>query len=140
LVIVLRSLDWYLWMTAILDLVAQPHSSNPYVHTGFSTALYMRSLFFNDRGECWPVSQYISGVFLIQLLAFRYHVVFQVRRLSKCSPRYLTVSAWGTAVWLMYTGGHCPRRRSKSLCLNKVMYVTHVVKDVWSRDPFGRAV
>jgi hypothetical protein len=39
LVIVLRSLDWYLWITAILDLVAQPHSSNPYVHTGFSTAL-----------------------------------------------------------------------------------------------------
>jgi hypothetical protein len=36
-------------MTAILDLVAQPHSSNPSVHTGFSTALYMRSLFFNDR-------------------------------------------------------------------------------------------
>jgi hypothetical protein len=30
---------------------------------------------------------------------------FQVRRLSKCSPRYLTISAWGTTVWLMYTGG-----------------------------------
>jgi hypothetical protein len=25
LVIVLRSMDWYRWMTAILDLVAQPH-------------------------------------------------------------------------------------------------------------------
>ena len=34
LVIDLRSLDWYRWMTAMLDLVAHPHSSIPYVHTG----------------------------------------------------------------------------------------------------------
>jgi hypothetical protein len=39
LVIVLRSLDWYRWMTAMLDLVAHPHSSIPYVHIGFSTVL-----------------------------------------------------------------------------------------------------
>ena len=37
LVIDLRSLDCYRWMTAMLDLVAHPHSSIPYVHTGFST-------------------------------------------------------------------------------------------------------
>jgi len=35
----LRSLDWYRWMTAMLDLVAHPHSSIPYVRTGFSTVL-----------------------------------------------------------------------------------------------------
>jgi len=29
----------YQWMTAMLDLVAHPHSSIPYVHTGFSTVL-----------------------------------------------------------------------------------------------------
>jgi hypothetical protein len=48
---------------------------------------------------------------LAQLLPFVATWFFQVRRLSKCSPRYLTVSAWGTTVWLMYTGAHCPRRR-----------------------------
>jgi len=37
LVIDLRSLDWYRRMTAMLDLEAYPHSSIPYVHTGFST-------------------------------------------------------------------------------------------------------
>ena len=31
----LRSLDWYRWMTTLLNLVAHPHSSIPYVHTGW---------------------------------------------------------------------------------------------------------
>jgi hypothetical protein len=47
---------------------------------------------------------YLTSV-LVQLLPFRCHVVFHVRRISKCSPRYLTVSAFSTTVWLMYTGG-----------------------------------
>ena len=38
-VIDLRSLDWYRWMTAMLDLVAHHRSSIPYVHTGFTTVL-----------------------------------------------------------------------------------------------------
>ena len=70
LVIVLRSLDWYRWMTAMLVLVAHPHSSIPYVHTGFSTVLYMRSLFSIDRGECFPMSQYISRVLRSSFLRF----------------------------------------------------------------------
>jgi len=37
LVIDLRSLDLFRWMTFMLDLVAHPHSSIPYVQTGFST-------------------------------------------------------------------------------------------------------
>ena len=39
LVIELRSLDWYRWMIAMLDLEAHAHNSIPYVHTGFSTVL-----------------------------------------------------------------------------------------------------
>jgi len=39
LIIDLRRFDWYRWMTAMLDLVEHPHSSIPYVHTGFSTVL-----------------------------------------------------------------------------------------------------
>jgi len=39
LVIVLRSLDWFRWMRAMLDLEAHPHSSIPYFHTSFSTVL-----------------------------------------------------------------------------------------------------
>ena len=34
-----------------VGLTAHPHSSIPYVHTGFSTVVQMRSLFSNDRGE-----------------------------------------------------------------------------------------
>jgi hypothetical protein len=50
LVIILRILNWYRWMTAMLDLVAHLHSSIPYVHTGFSTV----------RGACFPM---IEGMF-----------------------------------------------------------------------------
>ena len=36
LVIDLNSLDWYRWMTAMLDLEAHPHSSIPYIHIGLA--------------------------------------------------------------------------------------------------------
>ena len=35
----LRSLDWYRWMMAMLDFEGHPHSSSPYVHTGFNTVV-----------------------------------------------------------------------------------------------------
>jgi len=88
LVIVLRSLDWYGWMRSMLDLEAHPHSSIPYVHTGFSTVLQMRSLFSNDRGEWFPMSQYISRVLRSSCLRFVFTWSFQFRRLSKWSPKY----------------------------------------------------
>jgi hypothetical protein len=92
-------------MTVRLDLVAQPHSSRPCVHTGFKTVLYMSILFSKARGKVFPMSQFSSRV--LWSVCFR----FQVRRLSKCNPRYLTVSASGTTVWFIYTGGLGPRRR-----------------------------
>jgi hypothetical protein len=57
------------------------------------------------------MNQFISRVSRSSCLRFVITWFFQVRLLSKWSPRYLTVSAWGTTVWLMYTGGQCPRRR-----------------------------
>ena len=32
----------------------------PYVHIGFSTVLYISSLFSSERGEFFPISQFIS--------------------------------------------------------------------------------
>jgi hypothetical protein len=83
----------------------------------------MRSLFSNDKGECFPMSQYISRVLRSSCLRFVVTWFFQVRRLSKRSPRYLTVSAWGTTVWLMYTGGQCPRRRVNVMCNDLVSFI-----------------
>jgi hypothetical protein len=98
-------------MTAIFDLVAQPHSSRPYVHTGFKTVLYMSTLFSKARVEVFPMSQFSSRVLWSRCFRFITIWCFQVRRLSKCNPRYLTVSTWGTTVWFIYTGGHGPRPR-----------------------------
>jgi len=60
----------------------------------------MRSLFSNDSGECIPMSQCISRGLRSSCFRFVATWFFQVRRLSKCSPRYVTVSAWGTTVRL----------------------------------------
>jgi len=56
-VIVRRSLDWYRCIAYIFDLLAQPQSAMPYVHMGFSTVLYISSLFSSERGEFFPISQ-----------------------------------------------------------------------------------
>jgi hypothetical protein len=37
-------LDWHLCRMATLELMAQPHSSMPYVHMGFIATLYTRTL------------------------------------------------------------------------------------------------
>jgi hypothetical protein len=38
-------LDCCLWMMAVWDLLAQPHSSVPYVQMGLMTDLYIRNLY-----------------------------------------------------------------------------------------------
>ena len=49
-------LDWHLFRMAILELLAQPHISMPYVHMGFIAALYIRILFSRDNGDIAVVS------------------------------------------------------------------------------------
>jgi hypothetical protein len=51
-------LDWHLWRMAILELLAQLHSSMPYVHMGLIATLYPRTLFSRDNGDFLPKSQY----------------------------------------------------------------------------------
>jgi hypothetical protein len=69
------------------------------------------------------MSQYISRGLRSSCFRFVVTWFFQVRRLSTCSPRYLTVSAWGMTVWLMYTGGQCPRRRANVICKDLVPFI-----------------
>ena len=91
-VINLSNLDWYHWIISIFEFEAQPHNSIPYVHTGLRIVLYMRILFSNDRGEWLPIIHFIS--LALRSSCFRLAVTwaFQVRRLSKWIPRYLTDS------------------------------------------------
>ena len=53
-----RILDWHLYRMAILELLAQPHSSMPYVDMGFIATFYTRTLFSRDNGDLLPKSQY----------------------------------------------------------------------------------
>ena len=47
-------LDWHLCRMVILELLAQPHSSMPYVHKDFIATLYIRTLFSRDNGDFLP--------------------------------------------------------------------------------------
>ena len=60
---VLRIFDCDLCMIATLGLLAQLHSSIPYVQIGLITALQTNYLFSNDRLEFLPISQLISFAF-----------------------------------------------------------------------------
>jgi len=55
--IALNIFDWRLWMTAILDLQAQPHNSKPYVHIRVIMDLYSRNLLSTDRWNYLPSNQ-----------------------------------------------------------------------------------
>ena len=76
-VIIRKSFDCYRCITDVFDLLAQPQSMMPYVHMGFSTVLYISSVFSNEKGEFFPISQFIS---------FRYENRFAKLRLQKIRP------------------------------------------------------
>ena len=50
--------DWHLCKMVIFELLAQPHSSMPYVHMGFIATLHTRTLFSRDNGDFMPKSPY----------------------------------------------------------------------------------
>jgi hypothetical protein len=62
--ICLSIFDCCLWMMAAWDLLAQPHSSMPYVQMGLMTALYIRILFSVDKFDFLPMSQFKSVIFM----------------------------------------------------------------------------
>ena len=63
-------LDWHLCRMVILELLAQPHSSMPYVHMGFIATLYTRTLFSRDNGDFLPKSQYSCNCSILNTFLF----------------------------------------------------------------------
>jgi hypothetical protein len=57
--IIRRILDWLLWFIDVLNLLAQPHNSRPYVQLGMIMALKMRILFSTASFHFLPISQFI---------------------------------------------------------------------------------
>ena len=71
----------------------------------------MMILFSSDSGDSLPIRHFISLVLCSSCLRLVCTWSFQVRRLSKCIPRYLTVSDWGMFVvvqitYSSFTGQH----------------------------------
>jgi hypothetical protein len=54
----------------ILDLLAHPQTSTPYVQIGFIIVLWSKVLFSNENLEFLPINQYISLIFKSHVFGF----------------------------------------------------------------------
>jgi hypothetical protein len=98
-VIDLSILDWHLCRMAILELLAQPHSSMPYVHMGFMTTLYTRTLFARDNGDFLPKSQHSflnfrSVCFLFFAICSAYFLYFEKIKVGLWVQQAVCVCVW----------------------------------------------
>jgi hypothetical protein len=94
-------------------LLAQPHSSIPYVQRGLIIALYKSTLMSSDMTDLCPMIQYKSFTFKSICFLFLAICCFHVSLESKWNPRYLTLDDCGSAVMFRYTDGHFPFFRVK---------------------------
>jgi hypothetical protein len=62
----------------VWDLLAQPHSSMPYVQMGLMTALYIRILFSIDKFDFRPMTQFNSLIFMTICFSFIVFVLSNV--------------------------------------------------------------
>jgi hypothetical protein len=71
--IILRILDRLLWIIDIIDLLAQPHNSRPYVQICMIMVLWIRSLFSIARFDFLHSSQF--NCLMVMLTCFRFLTV-----------------------------------------------------------------
>jgi hypothetical protein len=93
----------------------------------------MRSLLLVESFDLRPSNQYIlvrvtPGCFRIEKLC-----LCQVTLLSRCSPRYLTSSSWGSCTLFIWTGGHIPLRvvNVTWIDLDSLAFILHYLNQFW---------
>jgi len=105
LVIDCRMFDCSRWIVCIWDGFAQPHICIPYFHTGLSTYFYKRSLFWTESFDRRTRSQYMPRNFRFKWWRFVLLCVRQVKRWSRCNPRYLRLGCIGIGKLFIVTDG-----------------------------------
>jgi hypothetical protein len=70
----------------------------------------MRSLLLVESFVLRPSNQYVSVRVIPSCFRFAKMCLCQVSLLSRCSPRYLTSSSWGSCTLFIWSGGHVSRR------------------------------
>jgi hypothetical protein len=82
----------------MLDLLAQPQSSIPYVQIGLIIVLYKSTLLSSDKMDLCPMIQYMSFSFKSICFLFLAICLFYVSLKSEWNLRYFTVDDCGSAV------------------------------------------
>ena len=108
---------------AILELVAQPHSSMPCIHMGFIATLYTRTLFSRDNGDFLPKSQYRCLNSRSICLLFFAMCSHQFSFLSVFIPKYLTDGDSGINMLLKKIGGHWFFLNVNVTCVDMVSFI-----------------
>jgi phosphatidylserine synthase len=129
--VILSILDWLRCIIGVLNLLAKPHSSIPYVHIGLIIVLYKSTLLSSDMMDLYPMIQYKSFTFKSICFLFLAICCCHVSLESKWIPRYLTVDDCGSAVLFRYNDGHFPFFSVKVTCnylVSLCLYATFLAK------------
>jgi hypothetical protein len=81
-----------------------------------SIVLYMRSLLLVESFDLCPSNLYILMRVIPSCFRFAKMCLCQVSLPSRCSPRYLISSSWGSCTLFIWTGGGGERFSSCSEC------------------------
>jgi hypothetical protein len=88
------------------EMEAVTQSFVPQVQIVLSIALYMRGLLFAMSFDLRPSNQCILVRAISSLHFAKMHYLRKVSLLSRCSPRYLTFTSWGSCRFFLITGRH----------------------------------
>jgi hypothetical protein len=106
----------------MLELLAVPHNGIPYVHMGFSTVLYSRSLLSSARREFRPSNQYICLNFNPSCLRFVKMCLRHVSLLSERSNLDSRNFGWispGSVTW-RFAYLHAVNYFRKTFCISRL--------------------
>ena len=114
---------WKRWIVSIFSWLVQTQSCIPYVQTGLMTWLYKRILFFVDRTDFLPMSQYILDNFRSSSARYFFRMCsFHLSLTSSVIPRYLAVFECGTTMWSIYTFWCVIFKFEKSTCIDLELF------------------
>jgi len=100
----------------LLELKTVPQSWIPKVHIGLKMALYNSNLFSINSCDLLPSSQYILLSWIPSYFCLVVMCFLQFSLWSRCNPKYLASSAWGTFRLFKITGGHISVRVVNVTC------------------------
>jgi hypothetical protein len=128
-----KALKWKCVRIYVLEVEAVPQSCIPYIRTGFSIVLYVRSFLLVESFHLCPSNQNILVRVIPSCFCFAKMCLCQVSLLSRCSTKYLTSSPWGSCTTFIWTGGYVSLQvvNVTWTYLDLLAFILHILNQFW---------